>query len=347
MFAFLLAPLRREIDNIKKIVTKHDLVRAFVDTPVGFGDSDIPNLEVLLRYLRSDCPTSIDWKVFDHCATVIRLYAIYEKFVRDLIQEWLLKVPVLYERYDDLPEAIRTAHRVGVADVLPKAGGERYPNLSEAVVIGGIASGLSGGVVYYLLKEAFIIDESNYRGEVVNRLFGRCGIPNAWGWIGQHPSVLKFLQDVRGGAESAESEMRAFVQYRNAAAHDAVDQTVGSEELIKIADFILAITNAMADLIMKSVIERLVVLGRIRQIGEVIRQFSNGVIGVTFAPGVIEDNELLWVHQGNACFATRIEKLEIDNTQYKSSFSFGARDIGLQVTRSVRVGAAVYRPVRV
>ncbi|MEG3864034.1 MAE_28990/MAE_18760 family HEPN-like nuclease, partial [Microcoleus sp. herbarium12] len=59
-----------------------------------------------------------EWRIYDRSAVVTRLYAIYERFVEDLISDWLRGMPDLVPRYSDLEEKIQNTHREGIGRLL-------------------------------------------------------------------------------------------------------------------------------------------------------------------------------------------------------------------------------------
>src|SRR5262245_54767141 len=76
-------------------------------------------------------PGDTEWRLYDHCAAVTRLYAIYEQFVTAAVGLWLSQLPDLYGPYGSLPESVRNAHRMGTGDILIHHGGDRYAHLTE------------------------------------------------------------------------------------------------------------------------------------------------------------------------------------------------------------------------
>ncbi|MGD1920686.1 MAG: MAE_28990/MAE_18760 family HEPN-like nuclease [Pleurocapsa sp.] len=68
----------------------------------------------IIDALQKDIPKTQEWRIYDHCAAVTKLYAIYENFVEDLIKDWLRLLPELFLNYDDLDDRIRNTHQSGV-----------------------------------------------------------------------------------------------------------------------------------------------------------------------------------------------------------------------------------------
>src|SRR5262245_17464321 len=131
MFLGLLEKVRREIRLIKDVVAFHDRVRNDLAAEERSGDQDV------LTRLRSQQPNRPAWQIYDHCAALTRLYAVYATFVDELVGEYLALLPKLYGEYEELPQAVLRQHRNGTAQILLKLGDSGpYRDLRESDVIG-------------------------------------------------------------------------------------------------------------------------------------------------------------------------------------------------------------------
>jgi hypothetical protein len=119
--------------------------------------------ELILGTLIQDIPKVIEWRVYDHCAVVTRLYAIYERFVEDLVRDWLVLLPGLFSRYSELEETIRNTSQIGVERLLLDLRKNRYKHLSIEEVIRGLFHGATDETEYELLPDAFLFHEQNLR----------------------------------------------------------------------------------------------------------------------------------------------------------------------------------------
>src|SRR5205807_4397155 len=134
--------------------------------PAG-ADDLVQTTHDLVRLL-PNMPAKLDWQIYDHCAALTRLYAAYERYVGELVSEYVRLLPKIYVKYSELPPEITNQHRVGVGQILLKIGEKGpYKNLEEQVVVRELAAGLSGASEYTLLADAFFIDRQNLRFEML------------------------------------------------------------------------------------------------------------------------------------------------------------------------------------
>lgn len=213
---------------------------------LAHGDvTALPTVE--FKQVLGRVPQRADWVVFNHCAGITRLYAIYECFAVTLIESWLRSLPGLFENYKALPDVLRGEHKAGVARLLMKVGKGRYQHLTTESLLRGLFQGLATGLDYELPVDVYRVEDRNLRPEVLAELFRRVSLDGLWNWITQHPEMTRFMSEVYGLQQTTEGQLNAFITYRNEAAHDrTVVDVLSEEELCKLADFIARLCVLMA-----------------------------------------------------------------------------------------------------
>jgi hypothetical protein len=278
MFQELIETVIVNISTVRSIIQTNDRLREiiFSKSPIIEQESK-ENTELIL--LRQVVPSTTDWRVYDHCAVVTRLYAIYESFVEDLVTDWILYLPEIFPCYSDLAEEIRGTHQIGVAQLLQelKKKKSRFAHLSVEEVIRGLFFGVAGGESKYdLVPDAFLLHDQNLRKEALEKLFANAGIQSAWNWVEKHRDIRLFVEEVLGSENTAEGELNELISYRNDAAHSAViDNVLGSSTLLELCNFVEVLCQALAELVTYQVIERKKLIGRARAIGRITRWFTD------------------------------------------------------------------------
>ena len=185
MFSHLTDLLRQEIETVKQVLTANDWFRAlpviitvasppYVTCPAARPGS--MGSECLLANYMFAFPDTRDWRIYDHCAALTRLYSAYEQFVGSLVKEYLVLLPALYPAYADLPLALKKKHCAGVGHILKIMGsGKRYKRLLDKDIARDLAAGLIGCSPYTLLPEAFFAELNNLRFSVLCQLFLNLG----------------------------------------------------------------------------------------------------------------------------------------------------------------------------
>jgi hypothetical protein len=222
---------------IEKASVKISTVRAIIKTnhrlrEIVFRDSlnkqklaKNPEFAALIAVI----PSEKEWEIYDRSAVVTRLYAIYERFVEDLISDWLRRMPDLVPRYSDLGEKIQNTHREGIGRLLIDIKKNRFQHLSVEKVVQGLSCGITDTGKYELLPDAFLLHEQNLRKDVLETVLKNAGIDEAWKWVINHKEIKYFVEEVRGSQNTAEGELKQLVDYRNEAARGSTDEILGTQ----------------------------------------------------------------------------------------------------------------------
>ncbi|HEX4004045.1 MAG TPA: MAE_28990/MAE_18760 family HEPN-like nuclease [Candidatus Acidoferrales bacterium] len=352
MFSHLTSQLESEVQTTLKALTISEAMRDVLISRLGFlssleeqvpaGADETVQTVYTLRQLVASVPDKLDWQVYDHCAAVTRIYAAYERFVGDLVGEYIRMLPNLYGKYADLPPSVTKQHRRGIGHILSKLGESGlYKNLEEAVVVAQLAGGLSGAAGYTLLTEAFFIDRQNLRLQVLERLFVSLGFENVGQSIEKHPAILDFISKERTEGSSAQKELEAFVLYRNEAAHKKVENVLSKDEIGAIGRFICALGFALANLVKHEIYRRRFELNQYSVVCT-ISEIHHGGMTVIGIPGngvdlKMGDEIIIWGKK--TCRDARIESIQLDGNDVAETVGDGAREIGLRLnTKAPKAG---------
>jgi hypothetical protein len=359
MFSGITAHLRIEIETLKRVLDTHDKFRTLLfqqpdgATVVLTGEpvknaeiesGERPGDRIAIEQIRTEAPGKSSWQVYDHCAAFTRLYAVYEHFIEELVSEYLSILPTLYPRYEDLPTGVSRQHRIGVGQILLKFGKDGpYKEFQEQQIIEGLFHGLSGQTVYTLLADAFFIDPQNYRADAVVKLFSYVGLQDCWPWVEKHPVVRAFMLQARDTNETPKTLLHDFIEYRNKASHTNVVDIVALEEIKSIADFLLAFSEALEQLLTKQVVQRKSTLGELLEVGIVLHKFSGNIIGARMLGGHIAIGEELIVVEKNACFLAKILSIKVHAATYETLQVIDGQEVGIKFNVEIREGAQLVR----
>ncbi len=267
MFSSLTGQLGKEVEALKKILGVNAKLRDLHAGGHARNSSDTIFAEVL-----SAAPDRINWRVFDHCAAVTRLYALYEQFVESLVEDYLRQLPEIYSSYSDLPPALRIQHRTGTGQILQKwSEGGPYGHLAETSVASGLVDGLRGQPAYTLLADVFLIEPHNYRADILVKVFGHLGLIDCFSFVKKQPEMRAFML-TRDATETPETVLRDIVELRNQASHGSVsqDQIVSVQELFSYAAFVQILCAALAEMVERTLLTRRLQVCENSCIGQVI-----------------------------------------------------------------------------
>jgi len=233
----LINKLRPKIDTIRAILLTNQKLREIIKIAVETKQESEESVKI--TELIEVIPEENEWRIYERCAAITRLYAVYEKFVEDLISLWLEFLPEQVSSYSDLDERIRNTHCKGVGRLLLDLKKNKL-EASDIDVVKGLLNGITGKEKYYLIPQAFLLHEQNLRKDELDRLLADAGIADAWRWVN------KYMESQNIG----KIELNELISYRNDAAHGAVvDEILGFKGLLELCDFIESLCQALAELV--------------------------------------------------------------------------------------------------
>ncbi len=346
MFQELLKTVHINISTVRSIIQVNERLRENV-----FGIKSIITQEQgtqansIIDELTQNAPEARNWRIYDHCAVVTRLYAIYERFVEDLIREWIQFLPDLFPVYADLEERICNTHRIGVARLLLDITKNRFGHLSVEQVIRGLFHGASGtGEKYELLPDAFLLHEQNLRREALEKMFADAGIGNAWTWVEMHRKIKHFVEEVRGSENTAEGELNELIDYRNDAAHGAfIDTILSSNALLELCDFVESLCQALAELVTCQIIKQQTSTGQAEEIGRITEWFKKSQAAVAKVEEMTLSVGTSVFLVGEAyCQLARIQIIRINDADQQTVQTTNGMEVGLKFDVEARNKLRLY-----
>jgi hypothetical protein len=356
MFSHLMSQLRADVETVQSVLVTSNALRELLiarsallselssTTPAG-ADDIVQTAHDLARLI-SNTPNKLDWQIYDHCAALTRLYAAYERYVGELVSEYVRLLPKLYIRYSDLPASITTQHRVGVGHILLKIGEKGpYKNLEEQVIVRELAAGLSGASEYTLLADAFFIDRQNLRFEMLCRLFSALGFKHCGRSINRHPQVMEFIRAERADTSSAEKELSDFIEYRNEAAHRKVENVLAIDAIGATGRFVVAVATALAEMVEEGVLKKRMELNHYSPVLSISEVHYDGyvVVGTPIANVDIAVGDEVILFGKNVCHRVKLESMQLNGQPLQNTTGDGATEIGFRLNRRAQTGAELRR----
>jgi hypothetical protein len=345
MFQELLNTVKVDISTVQALIQTNERLREIV-----FGQDSVTRHEsdedTELTVLMKGVPGLTEWRVYDHCTVVTRLYAIYERFVKNLVTDWVRLLPSIFPRYVDLEETIQNTHRTGVGRLLCDLKKNRFEHLSIDQVVRGLFRGVTGEEEYALLPDAFLLHEQNLWKGVLEQLLTSAGIPNAWGWVEKHRAVKHFLE-VRASENTAEGKLKELITYRNDAAHGAVIYNfLSSNALLELCDFVETLCQALVELVNYQVIQRQTITGQAKEIGRITEWLKNPSAAVAkVEETTLSVGGILFLVGEAYCQLATIESIRIDDADKESVKTTSGMEVGLKFDVDARKDLRLYTTV--
>ncbi|MEG3146338.1 MAE_28990/MAE_18760 family HEPN-like nuclease [Sphingomonas sp. RT2P30] len=302
------------------------------------------NCEVDIDHMRSSGPTSMQWRVQDHCAAVSRIYALFEQFCENLLADWI-EFRAKGCLYNLLPDKIKEGYASGIVFVLGNISRVKYSHLVEGTLISEYNTALSGEIGYVLSAECLPHHKNNLRWDDLLEIFSRCGIPDLVSSVSRHPVLTSHFQTEKKIVEQTSSKLTSFIQYRNDAAHGLVEveQILGFEELRDYADFIRCLCFVVDQLLKRHGLEHLEAQEKASFVGTVAEVFQN-CRTVCVMDGVsISKNDTFIIVTERVCSERVVVSLMMDDVAQQRVVVSAPTEVGILFDAPVPKRAKLYK----
>jgi hypothetical protein len=326
MFSTLVAKFERAVNAECEILRFSDHLRS---SGHGAAVPPVPSVQT---------PSLTEWRIHDQCGVVVRMYAEYESFFVALIENWVKRLPQLYVRHSDLPEPIRTQHRVGLATILLKLGGDQYSGITESQAVAAL-SGVVTQEPYSLLADAFWVNSNaNLRLETAREIIKKVGAGDPSKFL----LNARALQDVLDSIDSsADQELKLLVAARNIASHDEIGEVEGLDVHVRRAKFLTAFAKSLAAYFEMLITQRQIEMEITACFGVVIHCFSGSVSGVKArAAGLtIQIGSAILAMTETDCFKTTIQSIQVNRVDYLHVTTTTGMEIGVKTFPALPINA--------
>lgn len=289
-----------------------------------------------------DAADATNWRVIDHCAAVTRSYALFESFVLQILREYLAFLSSAYT-LSELGSEFKTKYSRGIGQILLDQDKQRYQALNIANVISAANDAMADKVGYQLQSEALLRAEQNLRMAELQRLFSQCGLLGIESWIGSHSSVKQFFAEQSRLSETAASELKQIVDYRNEAAHGDVDEVLGPEVLIEFTYFFEAVCRSIADFIQYDTLRRAKEIGRATVIGRISEKFQDDIVVAKVANATISVGDGLYIFGKGLTMLAQVKSLQLNDVEMSSVTIANETEVGLRIGVRAKVGCELIR----
>lgn len=286
-----------------------------------------------LSRLKATAPATAQWRALDHCAAVGRIYALFEQFIEGIISEWISFRSRGYT-YTQMPESLQNAYNSGVATILGDIEKVRFQHINREDLVREYHRFISDEQDYKLYGDCISHHANNLRWDDLTELFGRCGLAGFQSWMSGHNALAEHFGTPRKLDELARSALKNLVQYRNDAAHGAIDveEILGPDELIESANLVIAISTAVSEYINHSALSLMVDDGRASKIGVITERLRDNIVIANMEGASIKLGDSLVLKTDRYVRKCSILSIRIDDISHEQATIANPKEVGLKLS---------------
>jgi hypothetical protein len=275
---------------------KQDRLLALAPEACGDGKQQIKELQEHFR-------TKNNKARYDYNTIIISLYGYLERFIEDLVGEYLALIASRVPTFAELPLPIQEKHLSLSLELARKADYQRYAgSVRVDDIVAKLHACFSTPEKYQLNDQAFALHTANFRHSVVAATFALSGIADIGKSLKQTEPFVAFLReedperDVRiylGGEDDIVfARLNDLANRRNDVAHGTpVDEILSRELLRSYIDFIAAYSTSLALVVHERSLPFM--LKHAISLGAPITVINNRIVCVNLPAGQIDVGDML------------------------------------------------------
>jgi hypothetical protein len=283
-------------------------------------------------------------KTYSTASCVLNLYAIYERYVENVIADYLDAIPELVP-YEKLASELKTNYRIGISHILSRIESERYNHLVHENIIRWYHEALCNSENYRFVAEALTRHEQNLRLSSLESLLSKISLNDLASWLSKSERVKELYSGESSVKEQLEAELRLFIQIRNDAAHGGLEDIEGRENLHRYCSLIRCLIATISEYMHKAMVEMRAAAGKCYQIGkvtEVFKQAGAFIVQLDSASFVKVGMNVHFLGD-SYCYSKTLDSLQVDSLEIERFEAPEDRfEVGMKCSITPKMNAAVF-----
>jgi hypothetical protein len=189
-------------------------------------------------------------KIFEYNSYIISLYGIFERFLENILEDYLKDICATLKIYSKLPSDLKKNLLSSNVDILRNLKNPKFNAIVPAIFIQNLYKALSENIAV-LNVEAFQHHPYNFKQSIIADYFSRIGISNISNSLKIYEPLKTLLEQKYGNPSGIESEIifkiiDDLAQRRNDVAHGVENVELLNATIIKeYTEFILAYCKSL------------------------------------------------------------------------------------------------------
>ncbi len=207
----------------------------------------------------------------------------------------------------------------------------------------GLLDGLGPGTSYALEPRAYQSTDRNYGPDVLQDTLSAAGLAESSKWLWRHRAGVRYVDEVRGGSGTLDSELRQLVHYRNDAAHGTPEDILARDDLLAITRLAEAVAESVRDLATRAALARLETLGKAQRVGVITEYFRkpDAVVARIANTSLVLGMRVL-LQSSNLCVPAAVLSIQLDGKAVESVSLSEESEVGLRLSDGQAPGVELW-----
>lgn len=197
-----LKEIKHGLDELEKYIIYNSACNKVIADGESLESFDPESLQVLLQSSK----TLRRKKVFEYNSYIITLYGLFERFIENVLAEYLASLCRVFKSFDKLPSQLIKNHLELNVDILKNITNPKFQNLSLNTFIHNIDRALNENIAV-LNIEAFQHHPYNFKQSIITEYFSKVGFGDLSGILKLYDPLKSILNEKFGNVANLSSDV--------------------------------------------------------------------------------------------------------------------------------------------
>lgn len=282
-------------------------------------------------------------KIFEYNSYIITLYGLFERFIENVLAEYLASLCSVLKSFDKLPISLLKNHIGLNVDVLKNIANPKFQNLSLNNFIHNIDRALNENIAV-LNIEAFQHHPYNFKQSIISEYFGKVGFGDLSGILKLYDPLKSILNQKFGNVANLSSDVvfntiDDLSQRRNDVAHGVENVELLNVSIIR--EYIIFIGAYCESL--QSILENEYHKFKFEDMADnlnLIQVINHSIVCASVENISIKKGDFLLIRKPETNFPrytiSKIEEIQIDGDSFDKLTVTEKKDVGMRVNDHVK-----------
>jgi len=333
MFSSSLSLLLSGLQELRNYIQHNSLIDDVITEAVPNAAFNNGKVQTLIEH----AGTFRRKKIFEYNSYIISLYGLFERYLENVLEDYLLEYSRIYKNYNTLPKSIRDRNLSVTIELLKLLDLPKYKALKPEDIINRINSSLVLDQPI-LIVEGFSHHSNNFRHSAITEYFKQAGIDNLSKLLTYYEPLKANLDDKYGNTANLDATIifeviNDLAQRRNDVAHGVDDiqligKTIVYEYILFVENYCTSLFRILENEISKTKFFSATPL-------EMITVIKGEILCVTPCKKDIKIGDSILVQKTNQYYPQfeelEIESLQINNASLSTIYSTNTENFAMRL----------------
>lgn len=333
-----------ELNQLEKLIEFFDIEQEILKT-------ESPSDSKVIELKEKHSTFYSQKRIFNYNTLIISLYGFFEKFIENILIQYVDKVNSIFQLYNKLPEIILKNHFKLSINLLDKIQNPRYSGpLNKELIIQRLHECININENFQLNKEAFSQHSANFRLQVLDDIFGRVGIESLSSILRKNE---KFLTYIKAKYELSEindltsdeifSILNDLAERRNEVAHGVPSEILSNEIIHEYIEYFKILSEAILDVTYYK-LRFLNISENCQYLSDITDCYRNGIIACFYTNKTkLSKGDFLYGFNNESIVLSKVMNIQLDDIDIETIDDSENYEIGVLLEKPFKKNYKVYK----